>query len=89
VSKHSLMAKSSVSCLVFLCRIKDVPLSPPQSPILGSSLSAERFSPASCDLHDANSVVLPLGNVTLYLDKTLQALGLHTEARTSFITCVS
>jgi len=26
--------------------------------------------------------------VTVYLDKSLKALGLHTEARTSFITCV-
>lgn len=27
--------------------------------------------------------------MTLYLDEALTALGLHTEARTSFITCVS
>jgi hypothetical protein len=32
--------------------------------------------------------VLPVSAVSPYLDKTLKILGLHTEARTSFITCV-
>lgn len=34
----------------------------------------------------ANSVLLPIGTITPYLDASLRALGLHTEARTSFIT---
>ncbi|KAG2741419.1 hypothetical protein P692DRAFT_20255880 [Suillus brevipes Sb2] len=32
------------------------------------------------------SVVIPVGKVAVYLDESLKALGLHTEARTSFIT---
>ncbi|KAJ7238007.1 hypothetical protein C8J57DRAFT_1528995 [Mycena rebaudengoi] len=44
------------------------------------------FSPITCDLSPANSVLLPVNEITLYLDKALLALGLHTEARTSFIT---
>jgi hypothetical protein len=35
-----------------------------------------------------DSVVIPMGKVVVYLDKSLKALGLHTEARTSFVTCV-
>jgi hypothetical protein len=35
-----------------------------------------------------DSVVIPVGKVAVYLDKSLKALGLHTEARTSFVTCV-
>jgi hypothetical protein len=35
-----------------------------------------------------DSVVIPVGKVAVYLDKSLKALGLHTEARTSFIMCV-
>ncbi|KIK40126.1 hypothetical protein CY34DRAFT_807491 [Suillus luteus UH-Slu-Lm8-n1] len=33
-----------------------------------------------------DSVVIPVGKVAVYLDKSLKALGLHTKARTSFIT---
>ncbi|KAG2746498.1 hypothetical protein P692DRAFT_201792034 [Suillus brevipes Sb2] len=32
-----------------------------------------------------DSVLIPVGKVAVYLDKSLKALGLHTEARTSFI----
>jgi hypothetical protein len=35
-----------------------------------------------------DSVVIPVGKVGVYLDKSLEALGLHTEARTPFIRCV-
>lgn len=35
-----------------------------------------------------DSIVISVDKVTVYLDKSLKALGLHTEARTSFITCV-
>ncbi|KAF9563453.1 hypothetical protein CPC08DRAFT_323610 [Agrocybe pediades] len=48
--------------------------------------SVEAFNPNSAILNDDNSVVLPVSKVTLYLDRALHALGLHTEARTSFIT---
>jgi len=48
----------------------------------------EPFNPNEAVLNDGNSVVMPVGKVTPYLDQALAALGLHTEARTSFITFV-
>ncbi|KAH7904599.1 hypothetical protein BJ138DRAFT_1166267 [Hygrophoropsis aurantiaca] len=48
--------------------------------------SDEYFCPRTCDLSDTDSVVLSIDRVPMYLDKALQVLGLHTEARTSFIT---
>ncbi|KAJ7778658.1 hypothetical protein DFH07DRAFT_730622 [Mycena maculata] len=48
--------------------------------------SPERFNPASCDLSNANAVLLPAPDVVPYLNNVLEMLGLHTEARTSFIT---
>ncbi|KAF4610257.1 hypothetical protein D9613_010308 [Agrocybe pediades] len=48
--------------------------------------SVEAFNPNATILNDDNSVVLPVSEVTPYLDRALHALGLHTEARTSFIT---
>ncbi|KAG1844201.1 hypothetical protein DFJ58DRAFT_803181 [Suillus subalutaceus] len=33
-----------------------------------------------------DSIVIPVDRATVYLDKSLKVLGLHTEARTSFIT---
>ncbi|KAJ7182242.1 hypothetical protein C8R43DRAFT_1092987 [Mycena crocata] len=64
---------------------RGIPISPPGSPVLGQPLG-EAFSPITCDLSPANSVLLTVSNMTPYLDQALQALGLHTEARTSFIT---
>jgi len=68
------------------------PLSPPSSPdpYLGSSevQKAELFIPNDASLHDTNSVLLATNKITPYLDSALKALGLHTEARTSFITYV-
>ncbi|KAH6904681.1 hypothetical protein BKA70DRAFT_1431978 [Coprinopsis sp. MPI-PUGE-AT-0042] len=62
-------------------------LSPPASPLAnGIGQALEKFIPNRPTLNDSNSVVLPLQELTLYLDKALLALGLHTEARTSFIT---
>jgi len=66
--------------------VADAPLSPPRSPAIGQSSFVEHFDSTSCDLCDSDSVVLPVNAVTSYLDKTLKRLGLHTEARTSFIT---
>ncbi|KAG1769324.1 hypothetical protein EDD22DRAFT_817525 [Suillus occidentalis] len=47
---------------------------------------SDTFSPTSSSLTDMDSVAIPVDKVTVYLDKSLKALGLHTEARTSFIT---
>ncbi|KAG2081102.1 hypothetical protein BD769DRAFT_1621490 [Suillus cothurnatus] len=48
--------------------------------------SLDVFSPTSSTLSDTDSIVVSVDKVTVYLDKSLKALGLHTEARTSFIT---
>ncbi|SJL14727.1 uncharacterized protein ARMOST_18194 [Armillaria ostoyae] len=66
----------------------DLPPSPPSSPRLGSADSdiISPFDPLMAELTDTNSVVLPTSKTALYLDKALTALGLHVEARTSFIT---
>ncbi|KAG1841991.1 hypothetical protein C8R48DRAFT_643701 [Suillus tomentosus] len=48
--------------------------------------SVDVFSPTSSTLGDMDSIVVSVDKVTVYLDKSLKALGLHTEARTSFIT---
>ncbi|KAJ7762975.1 hypothetical protein B0H16DRAFT_1368537 [Mycena metata] len=63
-----------------------MPMSPPASPTIASSDLVERFSPLTCDLSPADSVLIAVADLTPYLDKMLLALGLHTEARTSFIT---
>ncbi|CAE7142230.1 unnamed protein product [Rhizoctonia solani] len=44
------------------------------------------FDPASPILTPRHSALLPFDKVTGYIDDVLLALGLHTEARTSFIT---
>ncbi|KAJ7092153.1 hypothetical protein C8R44DRAFT_750269 [Mycena epipterygia] len=72
----------------------DVPMTPPGSPLLGqlqvelrvAQSESESFSPTTCNLTSAYSVLLPVSAITLYLDETFRKLGLHTEARTSFIT---
>ncbi|KAG2036994.1 hypothetical protein BDR03DRAFT_897531 [Suillus americanus] len=46
----------------------------------------DTFNPISSNLDDMDSIVIPVDKATVYLDKTLKGLGLHTEARTSFIT---
>ncbi|KAG8703999.1 hypothetical protein FRC08_002519 [Ceratobasidium sp. 394] len=48
--------------------------------------SPRAFDPSRPIITPANSVVLPLGKVTGYIDDVLMSLGLHTEARCSFIT---
>ena len=67
-----------------------MPPSPPTSPLLEESSPdlLEHFNPNDAVLNDENSVVMPVAMITPYLDKALAALGLHTEARTSFITFV-
>ncbi|KAJ7662696.1 hypothetical protein DFH06DRAFT_1088290 [Mycena polygramma] len=63
-----------------------IPLSPPASPAAAQFSPAESFSPLSSDLSPADSVLINVHDITPYLDKALLGLGLHTEARTSFIT---
>ncbi|KAG1838518.1 hypothetical protein DFJ58DRAFT_124665 [Suillus subalutaceus] len=46
----------------------------------------DTFNPISSSLNDMDSIVIPVDKATVYLDKSLKVLGLHTEARTSFIT---
>ncbi|KAG1844211.1 hypothetical protein DFJ58DRAFT_31306 [Suillus subalutaceus] len=48
--------------------------------------SVDTFNPISSSLDDMDSIVIPVDKATVYLDKSLKGLGLHTEARTSFIT---
>ncbi|KAG2116996.1 uncharacterized protein F5147DRAFT_810999 [Suillus discolor] len=45
----------------------------------------DTFNPSSSSLYDTDSIVIPVDKVTVYLDNSLKVLGLHTEARTSFI----
>ncbi|KAK7452162.1 hypothetical protein VKT23_020790 [Stygiomarasmius scandens] len=60
-------------------------LTPPPSPRIGSS--QEHFDPAWPVLTKDDSVLLDVQkNLTSYIDKALLSLGLHVEARTSFIT---
>ncbi|KAJ6465976.1 hypothetical protein DFH09DRAFT_1486115 [Mycena vulgaris] len=61
------------------------PPSPPSSPVPGHP-PAQTFSPITSDLSPADSALLSVPEITPYLDAALRALGLHTEARTSFIT---
>ena len=64
-------------------------MSPPQSPVVNSlPLDSEVFNPSDARLSDNDSVVISVDTITPYLDAALKALGLHTEARTSFITLV-
>ncbi|KAF6748213.1 hypothetical protein DFP72DRAFT_820613 [Ephemerocybe angulata] len=60
-------------------------LSPPASPQLGA-VDEESFVPNRPSLDASNTVVLEVAKMTPYLDSSLKALGLHVEARTSFIT---
>ncbi|KAG2746392.1 hypothetical protein P692DRAFT_201867792 [Suillus brevipes Sb2] len=57
----------------------------PRSPT-SEPQSVNTFDPISSSLNDMDSIVVPVDKVTVYLNKSLEALGLHTEARTSFIT---
>ncbi|ESK87665.1 ubiquitin family protein [Moniliophthora roreri MCA 2997] len=59
----------------------DAPLSPPSSPLI-----AHQFIPSQADVQPHDSVVLSVDALPPYLEKALFALGLHTEARSSFIT---
>jgi hypothetical protein len=44
------------------------------------------FEPGTAEVLPSESILLPAQKTTSYLDDALTVLGLHTEARTSFIT---
>ena len=46
----------------------------------------ETFNPTDVVISDKNAIAICVKDITPYLDATLKALGLHTEARSSFIT---
>ncbi|KAH6904691.1 hypothetical protein BKA70DRAFT_1507276 [Coprinopsis sp. MPI-PUGE-AT-0042] len=51
-----------------------------------TTAAIETFVPNRPSLHDSNYALVSLRQLTPYLDKALLALGIHTAARTSFIT---
>ena len=68
------------------------PITPPPSPSTSTGgalvLNAPTFNPAYPKIGPEDAVVLPCDKVGMYLDGALTVLGLHLEARTSFITFV-
>ena len=44
------------------------------------------FEPGTAEVLSSESILLPAQKTASYLDDALTVLGLHTEARTSFIT---
>lgn len=59
------------------------PVTRPSSPV---EQALPSFNPTNPVLLHSQSVLLPFDKVTGYIDDVLLVLGLHTEARTSFIT---
>ncbi|KAG8949170.1 hypothetical protein FRC04_008968 [Tulasnella sp. 424] len=49
-------------------------------------VASEAFIPGQTSYQPENSVLLPVQRITQYLDRTLALLGLHTSARTDFVT---
>lgn len=77
----------SSSVAHMFCRTNPtINLTPPDS--RSSSPAMESFNPAYPDINPSNSVLMHIDEIPKYLDNALLALGLHTEARTSFITYV-
>ncbi|KAK0435428.1 hypothetical protein EV421DRAFT_2061770 [Armillaria borealis] len=62
-----------------------LPPSPPASPQMLPN-AIHPFNPLRPEVTNDNSVVLHASEAAIYLDKALTALGLHIEAKTSFIT---
>ncbi|KAL1663919.1 hypothetical protein GGF50DRAFT_89030 [Schizophyllum commune] len=81
---HELNTALDVSYLFWEALTNKVVDSPPSSPVIGQA--REVFRPGVTGVSNEDSVLLPVANVTQYLDQVLAALGLHVEARTSFIT---
>jgi hypothetical protein len=82
VSSLSVLFDSASSDPWYLSMNYEMPISPPPSP----SLYLEHFSPLSSNLNNYSSVLLPVEDITSYLDRALKTLGLHIKARTFFIT---
>ncbi|KAG8823570.1 hypothetical protein FRC18_010710 [Serendipita sp. 400] len=63
-------------------------ITPPHSRPSTPSLEppTETFVPIRPVLNPQNAVIFPVTHVPTYMNETLLVLGLHTEARTSFIT---
>ncbi|KAF6748216.1 hypothetical protein DFP72DRAFT_820699 [Ephemerocybe angulata] len=61
-------------------------VSPPLSPIPGATTVEAPFVPNRASLDSKDTVLLEVAKITPYLDGALKALGLHVEARTSFVT---
>lgn len=69
------------------------PITPPPSRVVQDATvepmhTSEMFIPTRPHVGVNNSVVVEAARITPYLDSALKNLGLHTEARTSFITYV-
>ena len=66
------------------------PVTPRLNPIAESTAEpiVDAFDPTNVVINDKNAVVICVEQVTSYLDAALKVLGLHTEARSSFITQV-
>ena len=62
---------------------------PSTLPPLSHHHPSNEFNPASAIVDPDNSILLSIEQVPKYLDDALLSLGLHTEARTSFITLVA
>ncbi|KAG8933237.1 hypothetical protein FRC01_010226 [Tulasnella sp. 417] len=52
----------------------------------GEMVASKTFIPGQTHCEPENSVVLPVQEITQYLDRALNLLGLHTSARTDFLT---
>ncbi|TFK32628.1 hypothetical protein BDQ12DRAFT_728482 [Crucibulum laeve] len=63
-----------------------IPTPPPASPFIGQAPGVEAFVPPDTELNDNDPVLPSVDKITPYLTSFLRALGLYTEARTSFIT---
>jgi hypothetical protein len=59
------------------------------TPDIDKDTSIEIFNPSRPSVTHSNSVVHSTEKFPSYLDQVMQAMGLHTEARTSFITLVT
>lgn len=66
--------------------LKTPPTSRATSPTPGRPVALPIFEPGTAEVLPSESILLPAQKITSYLDDALTALGLHTEARTSFIT---
>lgn len=69
-----------------------MPLTPlssrPSSPNLLQPPNLNVFDPSRPYVSPKDAVLLSIDKIPAYLDSALESLTLHTEARTSFITCV-